>query len=90
MGCKIARLKTWGAKSYNWQKIGVKSAIKIGNNNIRERVRATPIVEKMVENRLRWFMACREKKDLEINELDRNMVYDNILWRNPLHVSNPI
>ncbi|KEH18635.1 hypothetical protein MTR_8g027515 [Medicago truncatula] len=28
MGCKIARLKTWGAKSHNWQKIGVKSAIK--------------------------------------------------------------
>jgi len=24
MGCKIARLKTWGAKSHNWQKIGVK------------------------------------------------------------------
>jgi len=24
MGCKIARLKTWGAKSHNWQKIGGK------------------------------------------------------------------
>jgi len=28
MGCKIARLKTWSAKSHNWQKIGGKSAIK--------------------------------------------------------------
>jgi len=28
MGCKIARLKLWGAKSHNWQNIGGKSAIK--------------------------------------------------------------
>jgi len=28
MGCKIARLKTLGAKSHNWQKIWGKSAIK--------------------------------------------------------------
>jgi len=34
MGCKIARLKTWGAKSHNWQKIGGKSAIKPKRNYI--------------------------------------------------------
>jgi len=28
MGCKIARLKLWGAKSHNWQTIGRESAIK--------------------------------------------------------------
>jgi len=29
------------------------------------------------------------KKDLEINELDRNMVvYDRILWRNLIHVAD--
>jgi len=29
------------------------------------------------------------RKDLEINELDRNMVYDRTLWRNLIHVANP-
>jgi len=29
------------------------------------------------------------RKDLEINELDRNMVYDKTLWRNLIHVADP-
>jgi len=28
------------------------------------------------------------KKDLEINELDRNMVYDRTLWHNLIHVAD--
>ena len=28
-------------------------------------------------------------KDLEINELDPNMVYDRTLWRNLIHVADP-
>jgi len=34
---------------------------KIRNETIRERVEVAPIVEKMVENRLRWVWAYREK-----------------------------
>jgi hypothetical protein len=30
------------------------------------------------------------KKDLEINELDRNMVFDRTLWCNLIHVANLI
>jgi hypothetical protein len=59
-----------------------------------ERVRVAPIVEMMVETRLRWFGhverrpvdsvvrggRCRPKKtiknDLEINDLDRDMIFD--------------
>ena len=29
------------------------------------------------------------KKDLEINELDRNMIYYRTLWRILIHVANP-
>jgi len=29
------------------------------------------------------------KKDLEINELDRNMVYDRTLWCRLIHVADP-
>jgi len=29
------------------------------------------------------------KKDLEINKLDRNNVYDKILWRNLINVADP-
>jgi len=29
------------------------------------------------------------KRDLEINDLDRNMVYDRTLRRNLIHVANP-
>jgi len=29
------------------------------------------------------------KKDLEINKLDQNMVYDRTLWRNLNHVADP-
>jgi hypothetical protein len=29
------------------------------------------------------------KKDLEINELDRNMVYDRTLWCRLIHVAGP-
>jgi hypothetical protein len=88
----------------------------------RERVGVTPIVENMVENRLRWFRHLERKlldfvvrtvdqmedsqitrdrwrlrkaisetirKDLEINELDPNMVYDETLWRDLIHVVDP-
>jgi len=30
------------------------------------------------------------KKDLEINELDRDMIYDRTLWRRLIHVADPI
>jgi len=92
------------------------------NDHIREGIGVAPIVEKMVENRLRWFghverrpidsvvrrvdqmedsqitrgrgrprQTIREtiRKDLEINELDRNMFYDRTLWRNLIHVADP-
>jgi len=95
---------------------------KIRNDNIRERVGVAPIVEKMVENKLRWFWhverrpvdsvarrvdqmedsqiargrgrprkTIREtiKKDLEVNELDPNLVYDRTLWRNLIHLTDP-
>ena len=29
------------------------------------------------------------RKDLEVNELDPNLVYDRILWRNLIHVADP-
>jgi len=29
------------------------------------------------------------RKDLEVNELDPNMVYDRTLWRNLIHVADP-
>ena len=81
-----------------------------------------PIVEKLIENRLRWFehverrpvdavvrrvyqmeeshvkrdrgrprKTIREtiRKDLEVNELDPNLVYDRTLWRNLIHVADP-
>jgi len=95
---------------------------RIRNDSIRERVGVTPIVEKLVENRLRWYghverrpvdvvvrrvdhmeesqvkrgrgiprKTIREtiRKDLEVNELDPNLVYDRILWRNLVHVADP-
>ena len=82
----------------------------------------TPIVEKLVENRLRWFAhvekrlvdavvrrvdqieeshvkRCRGRpkktiretirKDLEVNELDSNLIYDRTLWHNLIHVADP-
>jgi len=30
------------------------------------------------------------KKDIEINELDRNMVYNRTLWHNLIHVADPL
>jgi len=87
-----------------------------------ERVGVAPIVEKLVENRLRWFKhverrpvdavvrrvdqiekshvkrgrgrpkkTIREtnRKDLEVNKLDSNLVYDRTLWRNLIHVTDP-
>ncbi|KAG4933459.1 hypothetical protein JHK87_047461 [Glycine soja] len=66
---------------------------KIKNEAIRERVGVAPIVEKMVENRLRGRpkKTIREviKKDLEINGLDRSMVLDRTLWRKLIHVADP-
>jgi len=29
------------------------------------------------------------RKDLEVNELDPNMVYDRTLWHNLIHVADP-
>ncbi|RZB80334.1 putative 2-carboxy-D-arabinitol-1-phosphatase [Glycine soja] len=108
----------WAVKSQHETKVGVAEMRmlrwmcgktrqdKIRNGAIRERVGVAPIVEKMVENRLRWFghverrpvdsvvrrvdqmerrqtirgrgrpkKTIREviKKDLELNDLDRNM-----------------
>ena len=82
-----------------------------------ERVGVAPIVEKLVENRLRWFGNVERgpvdavvrrvyqmeesqvkrgrrpkktiRKDLEVNELDPNMVFDRTLWRHLIHVANP-
>jgi len=84
----------------------------IRNDYIRERMGVAPIVEKLIENRLRWFehvermsvdavvrrvdqmeksqvkrgrgrsrKTIREtiRKDLEVNELDPNLVYDRTL-----------
>jgi hypothetical protein len=36
--------------------------------------------------------AIREtiRNDLKVNELDPNMVYDRTLWRNLIHVADPI
>jgi len=93
---------------------------RILNGNIRERVGVAPIVEKMVDTRLRWIRhvertpvdfvvrrvdqiedsqitrgrprkTIREtiKKDLEINELDQNMVYDRTLWCNVIPLADP-
>jgi hypothetical protein len=95
---------------------------RIRNDTIRERVGVAPIVEKLVENRLRWFghverrlvdavvrrvdqmeksqvkrgrgrlrKTIREtvRKDLEVNELDPNMIYDRTLWHNLIHVADP-
>jgi len=95
---------------------------RIRNAAIRERVGVAPIVEKLVENRLRWFghverrpvdavvrrvdqmeesrvkrgrgrpkKTIREtiRKDLEVNELDPNMVFDRTLWRHLIHVADP-
>jgi hypothetical protein len=95
---------------------------RIRNDTIRERVGVTPIVEKLVENRLRWFghverrpvdavvrrvdqmeesqvkrgrgrhkKTIREtiRKDLEVNELDPNMIFDRTLWRHLIHVADP-
>jgi len=30
------------------------------------------------------------RKDLEVNKLDSNLVYDKALWRNLIHVGDPI
>ena len=116
----------------------------IENDTIRERVGVTPIVEKLVENRLRWFGHVERRhqislqlilvnlsfsidlyikfhvdvvvrrvdqmeeshfkrgrgrpkkiiretimKDLEVNELDSNFVYDKTLSRNLIYVADP-
>jgi hypothetical protein len=89
-----------------------------------KKVGVAPIVEKMVETRLKWFghverrlldsivrrvdqimegsqidrgrgrprKTVREtiKKDLEINELYRNIVFDGTLWRHLIHVADLI
>jgi len=89
---------------------------RIGNVTIKERVGVAPMVEKLVENRLRWFGHVERRpidavvrrvyqleeshikrgrgrprktirktirKDLEVNELNSNMIYDKkTIWRN--------
>jgi len=85
-------------------------------------VGVAPIVEKLVENGLRWFGHVERRpvdavvrrvdqmeeshvkrgrgrpkktiketirKDLEVNELDSNLVYDRTLWRNLNHGADP-
>ena len=80
------------------------------------------IVEKLVENSLRWFEYVKRKlidvvvrrvdqmkesqvkggrgkprktiretikKDLEVNELNPNLIYDTTLWRNLIHIADP-
>ncbi|KAH1204730.1 Retrovirus-related Pol polyprotein from type-1 retrotransposable element R2 [Glycine max] len=122
----------WAVKSQHETKVGVAEmrmlrlmcgkTRQVRNGAIRERVGVAPIVEKMVENRLRWFghverrpvdsvvrrvdqmerrqtirgrgkpkKTIREviKKDLELNDLDRSMVLDRILWRKLIHVADP-
>jgi len=87
-----------------------------------ERVGVAPIVEKVVEIRLRWFGHVERKlvdtvvrridqmegsqvirgrgrprkstretmwKDLEINELEKDMIFVRTLWRRLIHVANP-
>jgi len=87
----------------------------IGNVTIRERVGIYPMVEKLVENRLRWFGHVERRpvddvvrrvyqmeesqvkrgrgrprktirkiirKDVEVNKLDPNMIYDRTIWCN--------
>ncbi|RZB81212.1 LINE-1 retrotransposable element ORF2 protein isoform B [Glycine soja] len=116
----------WAVKSQHENKVGVAEMRmlrwmcgktrqdKIRNGAIREKVGVAPIVEKMVENRLRWFghverrpvdsvmrrvdqmerrqtirgrgrpkKTIREviKKDLELNDLDRSTVAENIGYR---------
>ncbi|KAL5133857.1 Craniofacial development protein 2 [Glycine soja] len=115
--------KCWAVKSQHETKVGVAEMRmsrwmcgktrqdKIRNGAIRERVGVAPIVEKMVENRLRWFghverrpvdsvvrrvdqmerrqtirgrgrpkKTIREviKKDLELNDLDRKDVLEQL------------
>jgi len=77
-----------------------------------------PIVEKLIENRLRWFGHVERRsvyavvrrvyqmeeshvkrgrgrprktirKNLKVNELYPNLVYDRTLWRNLIHVTDP-
>ena len=92
-------------------------------NEPLERVGVAPIVEKLVENRLRWFehverrpvhavvrrvdqmeesqvkrgrgrprktIRATIRKDLDVNELDSNLVYDRTLWCHLIHVADPI
>ena len=94
---------------------------RIRNECIRKRVGVAPIVEKMVESRLRWFgHVCRRpveapirrmdqiegstltrgrgrprktigetvKKDLHVNGLNINMIYDRALWHRLIHVAD--
>jgi len=81
-----------------------------------------PIVEKLLENVLKWFRHVKRRpvdafvrrvdqmeesrvkrgrgkpkktiretirKNLEVNELDPNLIYDRTLWRNLIHVADP-
>jgi len=36
-----------------------------------------------------YFTRETSRNDLEINELDRNIVYDRTSWRNLIHVTDP-
>jgi len=110
--------KCWAVKSQHENQVSVTEM-----RMFRERERVLPIIEKLIENRLRWFRyverrlvnvvvrtvdqmeeskvkrgrrgrhtkTIREtiRKDLEVNELDSNMIYEKTLWRNLIHGTNP-
>ena len=83
----------WAVKSQHENKVGVAEMRmlrwmcgktrqgKIRNETIRERVGVAPIVEKMVENRLRWWMKQKEKKRLcLIFKVDFKKAYCSLSW----------
>jgi hypothetical protein len=53
--------------------------------------RVDQMEESQIRSRERPRKTIRETiwKDLEVNELDPNMVYDRTLWRNLIHVTDP-
>jgi len=44
----------------------------------------------LYRGRLRKAITETIEKDIQINALDRNMVYARTLWRNLIHVADPI
>jgi len=48
---------------------------RIGNDTIRERVGVTPIVEKLVENRLRWFGHVERRHQISLQLILVNLSF---------------